>query len=163
MSLILDGTAGVTGPATKVIVGTTTNDSATAGYVGEVISSTVDVTVGVSLTTSTAKTVTSISLTAGDWDITGMVSFNGNGATTVTLTAGGINTTTNTLPAAYEARATAVFAAASTPFATSPIGSVVPTVRAQLTTTTTYYLVAVLNFGISTAGAGGTIYARRVR
>ena len=28
MSLILDGTAGVTGPATKVIVGTTTNDRA---------------------------------------------------------------------------------------------------------------------------------------
>ena len=33
MSLILDGTAGVTGPATKVIVGTTTNDSATAGAI----------------------------------------------------------------------------------------------------------------------------------
>jgi hypothetical protein len=43
MSLILDGTAGVTGPATKVIVGTTTNDSATAGYVGEVQTSSVAV------------------------------------------------------------------------------------------------------------------------
>ena len=70
MALILDGTAGVTGPATKVIVGTTTNDSATAGYVGEVITSSVPVGSAVSLTTAVSavsgKTITSISLTAGD-------------------------------------------------------------------------------------------------
>ena len=48
------------------IVGTTTNNNAAAGCVGEYVSSAIEYASRVSLTTSTPANVTSISLTAGD-------------------------------------------------------------------------------------------------
>lgn len=72
---------GVTGAATAAsftgpTIGTTTNDNAAAGQVGEVIASTVLVGSAVSTGTSlSTHNVTSISLTAGDWDVHGAVTF----------------------------------------------------------------------------------------
>jgi hypothetical protein len=91
MSLILDGTAGVTGPATKVIVGTTTNDSATAGYVGEYVEGVLAAGSATALTTATPQTLVSISLTAGDWDVTGMVGVQPNPAATYSYTIGSVS------------------------------------------------------------------------
>ena len=54
------------------IVGTATNDSATAGNVGEYVSSAVTPAYPITLTSTQYADVTSISLTAGDWDVTGM-------------------------------------------------------------------------------------------
>lgn len=48
------------------LVGTATNDSASAGNIGQIITNSAT---GVSLVTNVAKTVTSVSLTAGDWDV----------------------------------------------------------------------------------------------
>lgn len=55
------------------IRGTATNDNATTGFVGQFISSTLGVT---NVTTSAAFVdATSISLTAGDWDVSGQIIF----------------------------------------------------------------------------------------
>lgn len=62
----------------KVIQGVTDASSATAGYVGEVISGSSSAT---SISSNTTTNASSITLTPGDWDISGSVSFNFSGTT----------------------------------------------------------------------------------
>ncbi|HEY6019562.1 MAG TPA: hypothetical protein VIY48_06565, partial [Candidatus Paceibacterota bacterium] len=81
----------------QLIKGTSTNDNAIAGDVGELITSTVASASGVSLTSTTAANVTSISLTAGDWDVDGTVDFNLAASTSVTVLSASISLTTGTL------------------------------------------------------------------
>lgn len=58
-------------PTTNGIIGTTTNNNAVAGSVGQFIDS--GVVSGTYATTTTFQNATSISLTAGDWDVYGNV------------------------------------------------------------------------------------------
>jgi hypothetical protein len=142
--------------------GTTTNDSASAGQVGEFISSTILQANRVGLTTGTPVNVTSISLTAGDWDVTGLLGLSENSSTSWTYYSGSISTvsgTTSTLQTnnILGTVNSATLAAVNVFFAA-------PIVRVSLASTTTYYLVAQ---GAFTGGSGqaafGTIRARRVR
>jgi len=164
MSLILDGTAGVTGPATKVIVGTTTNDSATAGYVGEYVSSYIP-TYANYPATGVVGDATSISLTAGDWDISyvlfGTNSGSSNWSEVISFigTASGNNTTglqggDNTVDDAWARSVTAVAA----------VNQTISAWRASISTTTTYYLKIYADY---TSGAAPIykcrISARRMR
>ena len=64
--------ATITNPA---IIGTTTNDDAAAGKIGEYQSAGIGFGSAISLTTATPANVTSISLTAGDWDVSGVIYF----------------------------------------------------------------------------------------
>src|SRR5690349_16625741 len=65
------------------LAGTATNDDAAAGKIGEYIESEVLSGSAVSLTTNTAANITSISLTAGDWDVWGAAVYQlGSGTTT---------------------------------------------------------------------------------
>lgn len=66
-------------PAGSQLLGTSTNDNAAAGNVGEYISLTT--TVLVSLAASTPGNIGSIALGAGDWDINGTVSFTSSTST----------------------------------------------------------------------------------
>jgi hypothetical protein len=77
--------------------GTATNDAAAAGQVGEVISQVV--TTGVALPSGAVTVVASVSLTAGDWDVSGEVWISGANTAAITEVAGAISTTTS-LPAA---------------------------------------------------------------
>jgi len=163
MSLILDGTAGVTGPATKVIVGTTTNDSATAGYVGEYVESRVVQGSAVSLVTSTAKTITSISLTAGDWDVASLFAIDGNGSTNVTFFGAGPSSTNNTLSGSLDYSTLCFGTAGLLPFTTQDVRVTSPLTRFSLASTTTIYLVGIAAFTVSTCSGYGAITARRVR
>lgn len=153
---------------TAGIVGTTTNDSANAGAVGEFICAQVtnggsptgcatNSSTPVSLTSNTPANVTSVSLTAGDWDCRGNVVFNNGGTTVTTQSTGSINTTSatnNTLQFAnYSPPSTAGLNPA---FA-------VPTVRESLSATTTVYLVVNNVFSTSTSAAYGRIECRRAR
>jgi hypothetical protein len=71
-------------PAVGQIPGTATNDDAAAGKLGEIISSNIVVGSAVSLTTNTPANITSLSLTAGDWDVWGLMnSSEGSGTTLV--------------------------------------------------------------------------------
>jgi hypothetical protein len=152
----------ITPSQTAGIVGTTTNNNANAGSVGEVIPSSVAVGSAVGLTTGTPANVTSILLTAGDWDVWGQVAFNPNASTTIAMVAGWINTASATQPLPSNIAAALNFLSAS--FGTGQ-GQVLPTgaTRLSLSATTTVYLGAQSTFGISTMGAYGYIMARRRR
>lgn len=144
---------------TSPVVGSATNDNAVAGRVGELISAAVAVGAGIVLTTGVAVNVTSIALTAGDWDVTGVVDFNPGATTTTTSLQGGLSIVSATL-GAQDSGFSNPFAIASTGVDAS---EVLPVVRFSLAGPTTVFLVAVAAFAISTLKAYGTIRARRVR
>jgi hypothetical protein len=146
--------AGITMPQ-PLIQGVTNASNATAGNVGEVIASTILNSSAVSLTNSTPKNVTSITLSAGDWDIFSNVSIFASG-NLITVFASGINTTTATLPDV------SMYLTNQGP-ASDAFGGAVPYQRANISSPTTYFLVAQANFASGTAAASGGIYARRVR
>ena len=66
------------------IKGTVTNDNAQAGSLGEFTSSVVLSNVSVTLTTNTLATITTISLSAGDWEVSGWIAFNPAIGTSIT-------------------------------------------------------------------------------
>lgn len=143
------------------LVGTTTNDNAPAGSVGETIESTVLVGSAVALTTATTANVTSISLTAGDWDVWGSTWYSLNALTSANSIIGAISIVSATLPTAPNAGGMEQAAMVLTTGATQ--GRVIGIRRFSLSATTTVYLVAQATFIASTMSAYGYIGARRVR
>jgi hypothetical protein len=143
------------------LVGTTTNDDAVAGNIGEYIASTVLVGAPVPLTNNTPANITSISLTAGDWDVEGNIAFNPNAATTIALLAGWISTVSATQPTIPNGGA---FFQYDLTFTTGTV-QVFPTgrMRLSLASTTTVYLSVQATFAVNTLGGYGHIHARRVR
>lgn len=144
------------------VKGTSTNDSASAGYVGEVISSTVAQGSAVSISSATYGVVTSISLSAGDWDVQGQLAFIGT-PTGITQFLGGINSSNSTV-GNVEDLASSRFGldCASYSLATPQVFSVAPC-RVSVSTTTTYYLLGRMSFSGGSASVCGRIWARRAR
>lgn len=138
--------------------GTTTNDAATAGNVGQTISSYIATGSAITLTTTVAVNITTISLTAGDWLVSGQVTYN---ETTATFTerVGSISQTGATILAdgseCYEGGLTV----AASNKNTLPLCSK----RISLASTTTIYLVTKPTFSAGSATAFGFISALRVR
>jgi hypothetical protein len=155
------------------IVGTTTNNNAQVGSVGQYLCAqvtnggspsgcTTNSSTPVSLTNGTAANVTSISLGAGDWDVRGEIATAPGATTTISTVSGWISTASATIPTGASQGIPWVFL--SLPF-TAGQGtalSLAP-VRLSLSTATTVYLSAFAGFGTSTMGAFGWISARRVR
>jgi hypothetical protein len=138
------------------IQGTTAAGNATAGFVGEMISSTIAVASAVSLSNGTNKDVTSISLTAGDWDIWGNVFI------TLSVGCGSMSSWSSTTSATKPD----VSLITQVVFATGTCGStgmVIPFARYNISSTTTVYLSCVCSFASGTGTACGGIFARRVR
>lgn len=75
-NLVFSNTPTLTTPN---IVGVADASSATAGSVGELITNEVTFASRFSITTGTAATITTISLTAGDWDVSGVAGFETSG------------------------------------------------------------------------------------
>jgi len=125
-----------------------------AGYVGEVLTSNIANGSATSLSTTTAKDVTSISLTAGDWDVYGNIFW--NLSVSASSLAGWISTTSATKP-----DLSTIMQLNLATILTS--GFVVPGLRVNVSTTTTCYLSTVATFGSGTCTASGTIFARRRR
>lgn len=140
------------------IAGTSTNNAAVAGTLGEFISALVAVGSPQSLSTGTAANVTSISLTAGDWDVEGNVNLINTGST-VTAVQCGISATSATLPTDGSEVSTGVIGTAIS----ETDGVTLPRKRISIAVTTTIYLVAKATFSIGTFGSYGSINARRVR
>lgn len=145
-----------------IFPGTGTNDDAAAGIVGELIESEITQGSAVSLTTGTTANVTSISLTAGDWDVWGSVWFNPAATTTITRYSGAISSSSATLPTAPGSGAYFVKQQASLAPNVQE-GFPVGMRRISLSGTTTIYLVARATFADSTLSAYGYIGARRRR
>lgn len=142
------------------IFGITDGSNAATGIVGEVISATVAAaTTGI--TTATPANVTSVILTPGDWDVDASVVISGAASTSFTLAQTGLNTTSATLPATnlQNLRSSGAFV----PPGAIYICAIIPKQRFNVAVNTTIYLVTSATFTVSTAGAGGTILARRVR
>lgn len=152
----LSASSTFTPSSTAGVVGTTTNDNANAGSWGEYQSATGSTT---GMTNASYVDLATLSLTAGDWDVTGVVSFNPAGSTVVQAMIAGLSTTANTAPSFPNQTQLNGFslAAGSANFITSP------TVRFSLSATTTVRLGGQANFTTSTLTATGFIRARRVR
>lgn len=147
----------------RSFTGTATNDSAAAGKVGEYVTAALASASAVSLTTNVAANVTSISLTAGDWEVYAQIDFLPAATTTVTALLAGITDTTAVIPAsAADSRGLVIHRCASfTPV--SPIAYPVNTCRISINSTTSIFLNAQATFATSTMKAFGYISARRMR
>jgi hypothetical protein len=140
------------------IAGTTTVTNADAGYVGEYVESLIAIGSPQSLSNGTAANVTSISLTAGDWDVQGIVSFTET-TSTVTARSAGISATSATVPTDGSEGYCGVQSTV-----TSETNSIMlQRKRIIVSTTTVVYLIAKASFSAGTCGGFGTINARRVR
>lgn len=149
--------------STTGVVGTTTNDGAAAGSVGEFLSSTVLQAAGSGLSTATAKTVTFVTLTPGDWDVRGVVEFTGGTTTTITYAGGSISTLPNSVQDSGSGYTINFLNNATVFLTTNPIAFNLAPVRFSVNTSTAAYLNAVASFGASVCSAYGGIQARRVR
>ncbi len=140
------------------IIGTTTNNNTSAGNIGEYVSSLVASGSAVSLTTATTANVTSISLTAGDWDVTGSINYAGTVATVSGKTSG-TSSTSATMPT----DGSEVQSGVQMTLLSATDGSTVARKRFSLASTTTVYLVANCTFTAGSVSAYGNLTARRAR
>src|SRR5215471_5641559 len=157
---IIPGTANTCG--FNQVLGTPASDLAIAGTVGEYMSGDVAFP-GLTLTSAADKGITSVSLTAGDWNVWGVCQFDfTSGTTTSTLFRCGLSQNlsmdsptpgphSNQLPLAGTGLA--------------DVSLMIGPIRVSLQTTTTYNLLARATFGGTAPGmtAYGDIYARRAR
>jgi hypothetical protein len=151
-------TGALTPSQTAGIVGTTTNNNANVGAVGEYVTATLASSSPITLVNSTFTNVVSISLTAGDWDV--------NGTTVMSCAAGMSNVqsyvSTNSganMGPPYPGTFTLTAATLQVSTVQMPTG----TARMSLAATTTVYLGCFAGFTTGPATAYGTIRARRIR
>ena len=137
------------------IRGNNTNTVAPAGYIGEVINGTRASGSALTLTTGTDTNITSVSLTAGNWQISGCVEF--AGTLTGISTFAGCSGTSATLGASGTYSQTPTVATA-----TSNLALATPSIYVSLSTTTTYYLIGKAVFTVGTATAWGQMNAVRI-
>ena len=131
----------------------------TSGYVGETARSFLDFGNRNALANATPETVTSVALTAGDWDVSAICGFGGAALTGTALYAG-ISPTTNVLPSDYGDN---IWDTGLMPTANASSYIVIPSYRVSLTSSATRYLVAQANFSGGSTGAFGRISATRVK
>jgi hypothetical protein len=136
--------------------------SAAAGEVGEYNEGILTSGSATALTTGTAKTVTSITLSAGDWDVSGIVYFSTAASTSVTSTIAGFSTTTNTLDTTAGRWAIHTYPAV-VPGNLTGLSETLPRYRFSLSGSTTIFLIAQSGFTVSTNSAWGIINYRRAR
>jgi len=152
----LSNIGSITPSQTAGIIGTTTNNNANAGSVGEYISSTVLTASAVTINYGgSGVPVTSISLTAGDWDVTGWVGYNIAAGSVVTYLIQAISTNNTFLTG----ESTNVY---NQLVSTTP-QIVIPTQRVIIASTTTIYLSSATGGSGTALTAYGTIRARRIR
>jgi len=151
------------------LLGTNTNDSAATGYVGEYLSTTLTYASRNGLVTNTTENVTgsAITLTAGDWDVQGVVAFEAAAATITNLSVG-VSLTSATLPSSTTLAVPTsgeIYLAQAMATSVSGVGGVmtIPTYRVSVSASTPLYLVARAIFSAGTVECYGHVSARRVR
>jgi hypothetical protein len=138
-----------------LLVGDRSGTAPTSGYLGEQIRA-VSGTVAVSNNTPT--TITSISLTAGIWDISsvGQAQFSGNS----TVFISGISPTNNSFTGGVNNDSYSQVNYTSGVFSVNFLS--IPSYRVSLSSTTTYYLVSQVTFSTGSCNCIGRISATRV-
>lgn len=146
----------ITPSQTAGIVGTTTNNNANAGSVGEYSSNS---NAGTGVSTGVTTAITSVSLTPGDWDVEGAVLLQGTGGASLTNCVGGSSTSSTVFGGIGTYAQLVTGGLGSNGAWVSPI----PTTRYSFSSTTTVYLLANAVFTSGGVTASGLIRARRVR
>lgn len=149
----LSSTGAFTPSQTAGIVGTTTNNNANAGSVGEYITAT---GTSVAFTSGGNVNVASISLTAGDWNVWGQIEYVPSGGATITALVSGISSTSAAMPSAPN-RSVLQLSTATTQTSMPPMQ------RMSLSATTTIYVIGQATWTTGTVAGTGFIAARRVR
>ena len=139
---------------TPTIQGITSGSNAGAGNVGEFISATAS---SFSLTTSTPANATSISLTAGDWDVSGGFTITASSNVMSNAVCGW-----STTSAGFGSPGTYMQVGMASGSVGTWAGGI-PVGRLNITSTTTVYMVCEAIFSSGTASVGGIIQARRIR
>jgi hypothetical protein len=127
--------------------GVTDGSEATAGNIGEVLTA----SGSVALTNNTTATVATLTLTAGDWDVTGGVTFTISSAASSHYAAG--------IDGAF---GTAIIATVPTGSGTWILSAGAP-VRRNVTASTAVALSAQTGFTSGSVSAAGSVRARRMR
>lgn len=151
--------------------GTTANDSASAGYIGEFIQISTLQSAALSITTGSSNDIVSggLTLSAGDWDLEGYLDFLPGATTVITHIFGAISKTSATLPAGDTSAVPTsgeVYVNQSYPAGSIPasiVGVALPRTRASINSATTFYPVGRANFSASTLSVYGHLSARRAR
>lgn len=179
--VLSEGTATINGTKTfggqLIAKGTATNDSAASGYIGEELFASLVTSLGTGLTTNTVSNVfnggntVTITLTAGDWDISGGVQFVTASAGTVSRLEFSVSKTSGTMADS----STTIVTPASAEYRMiddRPIVTTngnfcfsIPSYRASVSGSTQLWLVvrSLHTGGPSTVAANGFLRARRVR
>lgn len=134
--------------------GNNTNTAPPTGFIGEIISSSAT---SVSISNGTPANVTSIDLTAGIWNISGIVANSYTGSATALI----MGISTNSASFTGTTRGIDQWQA-NISTSGGVITGTIPTKRVTLSGTTTYYLVTQGAFTTGTASANGLISATRV-
>ncbi|QHJ80882.1 MAG: hypothetical protein [Bacteriophage sp.] len=127
--------------------------NAATGKVGEVLTA---ITALSAITTNVDTNLVSISLTPGDWDVSGVARFE-TSASAITSVFCGLTTTSATAPGFPAACQISGMTSGGTQQVNPPL------VRFNVSATTTVYLVGRAAFASGTATARGYIQARRIR
>lgn len=150
---------------TSVVTGTTTNDNATAGNIGEYMSSVVQYASAITINNNAQSNIASIILTAGDWDVTAIACVQNTGSATSTSVVEACVSTSSTTCSGGSA------GFGNNWILSNPGVSLVnadwcldiPALRESLASSTTLYMNIPIN-GLSGGTAGyGRLTARRVR
>lgn len=142
--------------STTGIIGTTTNNNAAAGSVGEAIFGQVLAASAITLTSTVLANLITLSLTSGDWDIYGNAFFFNAGTLSAVVASISLSSATN--PDQSLIGAINPFTALMT-----NTGLTAPTQRISLATTTNVYLVVDAVFATGSTTCCGTMLARRAR
>lgn len=144
--------------STAGIIGTTTNNNAAAGSVGEYFSSIVASGAGLVLVSTVARDVTTLALSAGDYNVWGNVGFNFSVGGQSTFGWSSLVSATPPDASLYTAIRTGLGSNQA-----SGIGFCIPMRRYSLAVPTTIYLSVSTVFASGTGNAYGALYARRIR
>lgn len=158
-NLTFNGTSSTINTTTQTIAGTIQGSKVTAptaGYLGEQIVASAN---SISFTSTTPKNITSITLTAGVWDISGLISI--AYSVTGTLCKIGISTNTGSFTGTVEGDSALTTSIGAAAVALNLIAAI-PSFRVTITTSTTYFLVGQANFGSGTGTGAGRISGTRV-
>lgn len=140
------------------ITGVTNGSAAAAGAIGQILSASAG---PIALTSgATPNVITSIVLTAGDWDVWGMAQINPAGTTTMTVFQGGIGTSSSTQPSINTGSVFLQDLAGGFGAGQAQIAALAPWPE-NVSTSTTVYCLITASFSVSTANGFCQLYARR--
>jgi hypothetical protein len=146
-----------TNTASYGVVGSTTSDSAAAGNIGEHVSSTA---INVVAVNATYVNITSISLTPGDWDVTGQITYTPNTGVSLGQFYGAVSAFSGNTTTDHVLYDNVIFGVENAAFNET---YTVAAWQVSLATTTTIYLKANAAFASGIVNIGGRISARRMR